>query len=94
VKLDTCGDPIHTRILGVGLLWRADGRLDLQGQLLDLRKRGCVPVAGGLQGSGLVHQVGVGSFPDACYMWRRGGALDTLRGGAAPSNAPKESGAR
>ena len=27
---------------------------------------------------------GVGSYPDACYMWRRGGALDLLRrhGGA------------
>jgi hypothetical protein len=56
VKLDACGDPIHTRSLGVGLSWRADGRLDLRGQLLDLRKRGCVPVAGGLQGSGLIHQ--------------------------------------
>jgi len=193
VKLDSSGDPIHTRTLGVALLWRADGRLDLRGQLLDLRKRGCVPVAGGLQGSGLIHHmrvhgvidpatrrldeigslqptvafepgprtrgescrdpaarvaalaggrglalragvatellrrlsgdpgqqpllaallqmtpaaqqclaalegawqvaarqaksdpaagVGVGSFPDSCYMWRRGGALDALRGG-------------
>lgn len=57
MKLDASGDPIHTRTLGVALLWRADGRLDLRGQLVDLRKRGCVPVAGELQGSGLIHHM-------------------------------------
>jgi len=59
VKLDVGGDPIHTRTLGVALAWRGDGRLDLRGQLLDLRKRGCVPVVGGLQGSGLIHHMRV-----------------------------------
>ena len=59
MKLDVGGEPIHTRSLGVALLWRADGRLDLRGQLLDLRKRGCVPVVGELQGSGLIHHMRV-----------------------------------
>jgi hypothetical protein len=44
VNLDVSGDPVHTRTLGLTLLWRADG-----------------------------------SHPDACYRWRRGGALDLLR---------------
>jgi len=65
VKLDARGDPIHTRTLGVGLSWRADGRLDLNGQLLDLRKRGCVPIVGALQGSGLIHHMRVRGVIDA-----------------------------
>ena len=32
--------------------------------------------------------VGVGSFPDSCYMWRRGGALDALRRGRSTSEDP------
>jgi hypothetical protein len=39
-------------------------------------------------------EVGVGSFPDACYMWRRGGALEALRGGRPVLGDPKERKAR
>ena len=57
MQLDVQGHPIHTRALAVGLAQRADGKLDVHGYVLDLRKRGFVPVAGDLQGSGIVHHM-------------------------------------
>jgi hypothetical protein len=64
VNLEASGAPLHSRSLDVGLAARADGRLDLRGEILDLRKRGCVPVAGALQGSGLVHHMRVRGVVD------------------------------
>src|SRR5215475_5230299 len=64
VNLDASGDPIHTRALGVTLAWRADGRLDARGQILDLRKRGFVPMVGDLRPSGLVHHMRVRAVID------------------------------
>ena len=57
--MDLCvrGHPLHSRSLSVTLLQREDGRLDVFGEVLDLRKRGFVPVAGDLQPSGIVHQM-------------------------------------
>jgi hypothetical protein len=57
--MDLCvrGHPLHSRSLSVTLAQRADGRLDVFGEILDLRKRGFVPVAGDLQPSGIVHQM-------------------------------------
>jgi len=55
MHLDVRGHPLHSRALAIVLHQRADGRLDVRGTLLDLRKRGFVPVAGDLQGSGIVH---------------------------------------
>jgi hypothetical protein len=57
--MDLCvrGHPLHTRSLSVTLAERTDGRLDVLGEILDLRKRGFVPVAGDLQPSGIVHQM-------------------------------------
>jgi hypothetical protein len=57
MHLDAQGHPLHTRALSVVLTARADGRLDVRGTVIDLRKRGFVPVAGDLQGAGLIHDM-------------------------------------
>src|SRR5207247_8847167 len=46
MRLEARGHPLHTRALSVVLAARADGKLDVHGAVLDLRKRGFVPVAG------------------------------------------------
>ena len=55
MHLDVGGHPLHSRALGVTLSARDDGRVDVHGSVLDLRKRGFVPVGGDLQPSGIVH---------------------------------------
>ena len=55
--LEAQGHPLHTRALSVVLTARADGKLDVHGAVLDLRKRGFVPVAGDLQGAGIIHDM-------------------------------------
>lgn len=57
MHLDVSGHPLHTRALSVTLVARGDARLDVHGVLLDLRKRGFVPVGGDLQGSGIIHHM-------------------------------------
>ncbi len=57
MELDVTGHPLHSRAFTVVLVERADGRLDLHASILDLRKRGFVPVAGDLQGPGIVHHM-------------------------------------
>ena len=57
MELCVRGHPLHSRLLSVTLAQRADGRLDVFGEILDLRKCGFVPVAGDLQASGIVHQM-------------------------------------
>jgi hypothetical protein len=57
VELSAHGHPLHSRSLSVTLAQRADARLDVFGEILDLRKRGFVPVAGDLQPSGIVHHM-------------------------------------
>lgn len=57
VELNVRGHPLHTRLLSVTLSQRADGRLDAFAEVVDLRKRGFVPVAGRLQPSGIVHHM-------------------------------------
>jgi len=57
MRLDAHGHPLHTRALSVTLARRADGKLDAHGDVLDLRKRGFVPVGGDLQPSGIVHHM-------------------------------------
>lgn len=49
--------PLHSRAVSVTLAQRADARLDAHGMLLDLRKRGIVPVAGDLGTPGIVHHM-------------------------------------
>lgn len=57
MHLDLRGHPLHTRALGVTLRQRSDGKLDFEGYILDLRKRGFVPVGADLQGSGIIHHM-------------------------------------
>jgi len=57
VELNVRGHPLHTRLLSVTLSQRADARLDAFAEIVDLRKRGFVPVAGELQSSGIVHHM-------------------------------------
>jgi hypothetical protein len=64
MQLDVGGHPLHTRALSVTLSARADGRVDVQGAILDLRKRGFVPVGGELQPSGIVHHMRVEAVVD------------------------------
>lgn len=44
------GHPLHSRSLSVPLTQPADGRLDVFGEIPDLRKRGFVPVGEGPPG--------------------------------------------
>ena len=64
MHLDLGGHPLHSRALGVTLSARADGRIDVRGTILDLRKRGFVPVGGDLQPSGIVHLMNVDGIVD------------------------------
>ncbi len=64
MHLDLRGHPLHTRSLSITLARRADGRLDVRGELLDLRKRGFVPVGGELQPSGVVHHMALAGVVD------------------------------
>jgi hypothetical protein len=53
----TAGDPLHTRLLTLDVR-RAEGeRLAVRGEVLDLRKRGLVPVPGALQLPGVIHRM-------------------------------------
>ena len=51
--------PLHTRMLSLRLSWAGDSSLVAQGRIFDLRKRGVVPLAGKLQGPGVVHDMAV-----------------------------------
>ena len=55
--LEGLGQPLHTRALSITLAARTDGKIDVHGAIVDLRKRGLVPVAGDLQGCGIVHDM-------------------------------------
>src|SRR5262245_17331200 len=57
MRLEVAGQPIHTRALAVTLSERDDHKLDARGYILDLRKRGVVPVASDLQGPGVIHHM-------------------------------------
>jgi hypothetical protein len=65
MRLAVHGHPLHSRVLSITLRRRDDGRLDARGELLDLRKRGFVPVAADLQTSGVVHQMSIDAVVDA-----------------------------
>lgn len=57
MQLEARGLPIHTRTLSVTLLATATEAIELSAYVLDLRKRGFVPVAGDLQGTGIIHHM-------------------------------------
>jgi hypothetical protein len=54
---DVLAQPLHSRALTVTLAQRGDGLLDAAAVLLDLRKRGFVPVGGDLGTPGIVHHM-------------------------------------
>ncbi len=56
--------PLHSRSLTVALGQRADASLDANAVLLDLRKRGFVPVGGDLGTPGIVHHMLVDAVID------------------------------
>src|SRR5207247_956516 len=64
MRLEAHGHPLHTRALSVVLTARADRKLDVHGTVLDLRKRGFVPVAGDLQGAGIIHDMRLAGMID------------------------------
>ena len=51
--------PLHTRMLTLRIVWGEGARLVAEGRILDLRKRGVVPMLGKLQGPGVVHDMSV-----------------------------------
>ena len=51
--------PLHTRMISVRLTWGEGGCVTAHGRIFDLRKRGVVPLAGKLQGPGVVHDMAV-----------------------------------
>jgi len=55
--LDLPGHPLHSRALSVTLRQRDAEHVDATAYVLDLRKRGFVPVGGDLQASGIVHHM-------------------------------------
>jgi hypothetical protein len=57
MRLEHLGHPLHTRGLSVTSTQRDDAKLDVFGELIDLRKRGFVPVSGKLQPAGIVHHM-------------------------------------
>lgn len=57
MRLELQGDPLHTRSLSVTLLEGEPDRVVARASLLDLRKRGFVPVGGDLQPAGIVHDM-------------------------------------
>lgn len=64
MRLEVRGHPVHTRALGVTLSEREDGRVSATGYVLDLRKRGVVPIASDLQGPGVIHNMLVDAVID------------------------------
>jgi hypothetical protein len=55
--LRPAGQPLHTRSLTLAAAATGDGRLHVRGDVIDLRKRGMMPVPGGLQAAGLIHHM-------------------------------------
>lgn len=51
--------PLHTRMIALRLAWGTDGEVLAIGRIVDLRKRGLVPLVGKLQGPGIVHDMTV-----------------------------------
>jgi hypothetical protein len=59
MELEVIGAPAHTRTLVVSLAQRSPGRIDATGAIVDVRKRGLVPMASDLQCAGVIHDMRV-----------------------------------
>lgn len=58
------GHPLHSRALSVALTQGQGSSLDVAAYLLDLRKKGVVPVAGDLQPAGVIHHMQLSAAVD------------------------------
>lgn len=57
MEISPTGAPAHTRLLSVRLEAAPPGRARVHGQVLDLRKRGLVPMSGDIQTAGVIHDM-------------------------------------
>jgi len=64
MRLSVNGHPLHSRALAISLRQRADGKLDAEAYILDLRKCGVVPVGGDLQPPGIIHHMQLAGVVD------------------------------
>ncbi len=59
MEIDAAGAPAHTRTLVVTIARADAGHVDARGAILDVRKRGLVPMAADLQTAGVIHDMRV-----------------------------------
>ncbi len=59
MEIEARGAPAHTRTLVVAIAQEDDAHLRADGTILDLRKRGLVPMAADLQTAGVIHDMHV-----------------------------------
>jgi hypothetical protein len=74
MRIDARGTPSHTRTLTVAMLHGDARRVQVRGTVIDLRKRGLVPMAGDLQTAGVIHHMRV-----EAEVLRDGPALEAIR---------------
>lgn len=60
MQLPLAGQPLHTRSLLIELTRSADGGLDVQGHVIDLRKASFVPMVDELHSAGVIHDMTLG----------------------------------
>ncbi len=75
MQLPITGHPLHTRSLTTVATMRADGRLQVRGDVNDLRKCGFIPMTSALQPAGIIHQMSIDLVVDPAT--RRIDALTT-----------------
>lgn len=80
------GHPLHTRFQSVVVRRLDDGAFAVEGEHLDLRKRGFVPVGSDLQASGIIHQMNLRAGLDPA----RRALTDVVSGVAVPAFEPSE----
>lgn len=57
MHLNLGGHPLHTRALAIDIRAATDSKWEARGYVIDLRKRGFVPVGSELQGMGIIHHM-------------------------------------
>ncbi len=64
MPLKITGVPLHTRSLTIVSALRGDGRWDVRGDIIDLRKCGFVPMTQDIQPSGIIHHMTIKQIVD------------------------------
>ena len=59
MEFEAIGAPAHTRTLVISLVRIGGDRIDASGSIVDVRKRGLVPMASDLQTAGVIHDMRV-----------------------------------